>query len=151
MTRAREAKFKRAAVGELFGYVAKRRTAKTARIELAPQPRFLQQEGRVQGGVLAALADTAAVWLLYPDLDDAQSMTSVEFKLNFLRPAVLGENLIADAKLVKRGRTIALVDVDVSQGGELVAKGLFTYLVFEVAAARRRISSRSRSGRHSRS
>jgi acyl-coenzyme A thioesterase PaaI-like protein len=56
-------------------------------------------------------------------------MTSIDFTLNFLRPALLerGE-LLARAVLVKRGRTIALADVDVEQAGQLVAKGLFTYL-----------------------
>jgi acyl-coenzyme A thioesterase PaaI-like protein len=34
----------------------------------------------------------------------------------------------AVAKLVRRGRAVALADVELSQQGQLVAKGLFTYL-----------------------
>jgi acyl-coenzyme A thioesterase PaaI-like protein len=41
-----------------------------------------------------------------------------------------GGPLAARATVVKRGQTIGLCDVDVSQGGELVAKGLFTYILF---------------------
>ncbi|MCK6448139.1 MAG: PaaI family thioesterase [Planctomycetes bacterium] len=123
-------------------------------MKLVPRRELLQGHAHVHGGVLAALADTAGVWLVYPELAHGVEMTSIEFKLNFLRPATLdaGE-LVATAKLVKRGRTIALADVDVTQGGELVAKGLFTYLVFELAARssdrRPDVSSRSRRARRS--
>ncbi|MCE9595908.1 MAG: PaaI family thioesterase [Planctomycetes bacterium] len=130
MTREREERFGRAPVGAFFGFVLRERTSASARIELPPKQEFVQQEGRLHGGVIATLADTTAVWLVHPDLDDGQSMTSIEFKLNFLRAATVdGGVLVADAKLVKLGRTIALIDVEVAQGGELVAKGLFTYLM----------------------
>jgi uncharacterized protein (TIGR00369 family) len=57
-------------------------------------------------------------------------MTSIEFKLNFLRPAVAGAgDLHARARIVKQGRQVILCDIEVAQGGELVAKGLFTYLL----------------------
>ena len=36
-----------------------------------------------------------------------------------------------DTALVKLGRTVALCDVEVSQAGALVAKGLFTYLLLD--------------------
>ena len=137
MTHKREQEFRAAPVGAFFGYETRERSAHAARVVLAPRPEFLQQQGRVQGGIVAALADTAAVWMLYPSLAEGRSGTSIEFKLNFLRAATLtGGELVADAKLVKSGRTIALADVEITQGGELVAKGLFTYLVFEPPARR---------------
>ena len=90
----------------------------------------LQVDGWVHGGVLATLADTAGAYLLYRSLPPDRSMTSIEFKLNFLRPAVADAgDLRARARLVKQGRQVTLCDIEVAQGGELVAKGLFTYLL----------------------
>lgn len=152
--RVREARFGRAPVGSFFGFVAGERSTRRACVKLVPRRELLQGHAHVHGGVLAALADTAGVWLVYPELAHGVEMTSIEFKLNFVRPATLdaGE-LVATAKLVKRGRTIALADVEVTQTGELVAKGLFTYLVFELAASARReatpVSSRSRRAKRS--
>ena len=113
-----------------FGFEFRERGAEHARVALAPRPEFFQGQGRVHGGILATLADTAAVWLLLGPLLPERTLTSIEFKLNFVRPALAerGE-LLAVAKLVRRGRTVALASVDVLQAGELVATGLFTYLV----------------------
>lgn len=90
----------------------------------------LQVDGWVHGGLLATLADTAGAYLLYRSLPADRSMTSIEFKLNFLRPAVADAgDLHAHARIVKQGRSVTLCDIEVAQDGELVAKGLFTYLL----------------------
>jgi len=91
-----------------------------------------KEGGVVHGGTVSTLADTAAVYTLHPYLTENQSMTSIEFKMNFLSP-VLIENgdLLAQANLVKRGRKVALCDVEIYQKEKLVAKGLFTYLIFK--------------------
>jgi uncharacterized protein (TIGR00369 family) len=101
-------------------------------VELDVKPELLQEYGVVHGGILAVLADTAAVYVLHPSLNARQSMTSIEFKVNFLaaaRPA--REVLRAHASLVRRGRRIALCEVRVLQGDTEVMRGLFTYLISE--------------------
>ena len=81
---------------------------------------------------MATLADTCAAYLLYPKIPDGWSMTSIEFKMNFLRPAALDAgDLLSRASLVKFGRTVALCDVEVFQADSLIAKGLFTYLMLD--------------------
>ena len=93
---------------------------------------YVQEEGIVHGGIISTLADTTAVYAILPALPHDMGMTSIEFKINFLRPVLVdGGDLQATANVVKRGRTIALVDVDVLQQEQLVAKGLFTYLMFD--------------------
>jgi len=104
-------------------------TGERARVSLPLFPELLQSEGIVHGGVLSTLADTAAVHVLQPVLAPGERMTSIEFKLNFLAPATLdGEVLVAEARALRRGRTILLAEVDVHQGATLVARGTFTYL-----------------------
>lgn len=103
-----------------------------AEVTLEPREKDLQVDGVVHGGVIATLADTAGVYAIYPDLDDAHTITSIEFKLNFLRAVtVAGGTITARARALKVGRSVATSEVDVLQAGELVAKGLFTYLVMQ--------------------
>jgi uncharacterized protein (TIGR00369 family) len=122
-------------LGAKFSAVRKGR----AEVRLKIRREFLQVEGVVQGGVIASLADMAAVYTIHPGLAEGETMTSVEFKLNFLAPAREGV-LVAKARTVKRGRSIALAEADVfllppskkrARGeGTLVAKGLFTYFIY---------------------
>jgi acyl-coenzyme A thioesterase PaaI-like protein len=89
--------------------------------------------------VLSALADTAAVYAILPALGADERMTSIEFKVNFLAAArPNGGEVIGRSELVRRGRTVAVVRSDVSQGATHVLTGLFTYVILQGAG----ISSR---------
>ncbi|HWL95287.1 MAG TPA: PaaI family thioesterase [Phycisphaerae bacterium] len=98
-------------------------------------PEYTQEHGVVHGALVTAFADTAAVWLFHPELAEGHSMTSVEFKVNFLSPAFLDRGpLIAEAALVRRGRRIGVAQADVRQRDELILRGLFTYMFFQKSA-----------------
>jgi uncharacterized protein (TIGR00369 family) len=89
-----------------------------------------QEYGVIQGGIVSAIADTAAVYLLIPEAMDRGRVTGVEFKMNFLRPAVAdGGELVAVATPLRIGRRLAVCAVDVTQGGRHLARGVFTYLI----------------------
>ena len=99
---------------------------------LPARPEFVQEGGVIHGGLQATLADSAAVHLLFESLAGGREFTSIEFKLNFLRPAVASDDeLLAEARVVKNGRRVALVEVEVSQSGRAVTRGLFTYLYLD--------------------
>lgn len=102
-------------------------------LALPLQPRFLQGQGIVHGGVLATLADSAAVLALFPRAGDAaRGLSSIEFKLNFLRPAVLAAGDVrARASVLCRGRRVGVCEVELHQAGRLIGKGLFTYLYLD--------------------
>jgi uncharacterized protein (TIGR00369 family) len=92
-------------------------------------PDYLQEEGIVQGGIIGAIADNAAVYSFLPDLGKDESITSIEFKLNFLRPATLEQGpLTASSKIIRRGRRVGVCEVEVRQSDNMIAKGTFTYL-----------------------
>ncbi len=98
-------------------------------VEMAPRPEYLQEGNVVHGGLLSALADTAAAYTLMTTLTPERTMTGVEFKMNFLRPATLdGGVLRATGRVVRRGRSLAVCEVSVAQGAAEVALGLFTFL-----------------------
>lgn len=102
-------------------------------LALPLQARFLQGQGIVHGGVLATLADSAAVLALFPGPEDgARGMSSIEFKLNFLRPAVLdGGDVHARTRVLRRGRRVGVCEVELTQAARPIAKGLFTYLYLD--------------------
>jgi uncharacterized protein (TIGR00369 family) len=114
----------------LLGLTLKGRDETGAIVAMAARPELAQEYGVVHGGFLAALADTAAVYALLPKLEDGESMTSVEFKVNFLAAAdPQGGEIVAHATIVKAGRTIRVASVDVRQATRHVLTGLFTYIV----------------------
>jgi uncharacterized protein (TIGR00369 family) len=122
--------FARTPVNAYLGSRLVQRSPERVEIHAAVSVAQAQEYGIVQGGIVSAVADTAAVYLLIPDAMDRGNVTGVEFKMNFLRPArVDGGDLIAVATPLKIGRRLAVCSVDVSQGDRQVATGVFTYLV----------------------
>lgn len=100
-----------------------------AEIAMPVRAEFLQEGGVVHGGIVGALADSCAAYGLVHSLNEGQTMTGVEFKLNFLRPAVLGKgDLVARCRVANRGRRLGVCEVEVAQDGRAVARGLFTFL-----------------------
>jgi uncharacterized protein (TIGR00369 family) len=72
-----------------------------------------QQRGFLHGGVTAALADTAGGYAAYSLMPAGSSPLTVEFKINLMAPA-MGERFVASAKVVRAGRTLTIVEADVT-------------------------------------
>lgn len=92
-----------------------------------------QQHGFIHGGVVASLADVSGGYAAYSLLPANQSNLTVEFKVNFLAPA-LGEGLEAEGRVIRLGRqlTTCLSHVYAISGQEqrrLCAVALATYVV----------------------
>lgn len=122
--------FARTAANRFLGTRLVSRAEDRVEVRMAARPEMAQEYGVVQGGILSALADTAAVYLLIPDAMDRGHVHGVELKMNFLRPARAdGSDLVAVATPVKIGRKLAVCSVDITQADRLVARGSFTYLI----------------------
>ncbi len=81
-------------------------------IEMPFDPGLTQQDGVLQAGVPAVLADSAggyAAFSLYPP---GARILAVEFKINFLAPGA-GERFRAAAQVLKNGRTLCVNQIDV--------------------------------------
>lgn len=122
--------FAATAVNRSLGARLVARTGERVEVRAPVRAETLQEYGIVQGGIVGALADTAAVYLVIPEAMDRGRVNGVEFKMNFLRPATLdGGELVAVATPVRIGQRIAVCAVNVTQGERHVAFGTFTYLV----------------------
>lgn len=121
--------FESAAVNHFLGLELVEASPEGAEIRMPARGEHVQETGVVQGGILSALADTTAVYALAHRFPADHTIAGVEFKLNFLRPArpEAGE-LRARASVVRRGRTLGICRVEVTQADAAIATGLFTYL-----------------------
>ncbi len=81
-----------------------------AELSVPMQPQLVQQHGFVHGGVLSYLADNALTFAGGSVLGDA---VTLEFKINYLRPATGGERLVAVATVLSSGKTQAVCRCDV--------------------------------------
>jgi uncharacterized protein (TIGR00369 family) len=82
----------------------------------------------VHGGILAALIDLAGGAALFVELQFPTP--TIDMRVDYLRPAIAGKALLAEARVKSLGRTVAFVDVEVEdEEGRLVATGRCTYSV----------------------
>ena len=89
--------------------------------ELDAGPQHSSPPGTLHGGILCDLADAAMGCANLSRLAQGESFTTVELKINFLKPVWIGR-LTAIGEVIKAGSTIALLDCRVTdESGSLVA------------------------------
>ena len=85
--------------------------------------------GVVHGGILCDLADAAMGTAVASTLHEQETFTTLDLTAHFLAPVLEGR-LVAEAKVVRRGRTTAYVECEVKgDAGKLIAKACSTCLI----------------------
>ncbi len=104
----------------------------------ADMERHANPMGTLHGGVLCDLSDGAMGLAWASELVEGESFTTLELKINFLKPVWKGK-LRAEARVVKRGRTVGLVECDVRNAeGDLVAHATSTIMTLRGEGAQGR-------------
>lgn len=82
----------------------------------------------VHGGAIASLADTAAMAASWAtdEVPDNLRGTTVGLTITYLT-AASSQDLTAEARVIRRGKNLCFVDVEISGDSGLVAKALVTY------------------------
>src|SRR4051812_49333596 len=93
----------------------------SCRLELETASSHLQQHGFVHAGVLATLADHGAGGAARSAVADGKDVITIEFKINFLKPAPAG-NLICQSRVLRAGKSIVTAESEVFAGDAMVAK-----------------------------
>ena len=97
--------------------------------ELQAGPQHANPMGTLHGGILCDLADAAMGTAMASTLEDGESFTSLDLTVKFLKP-VWNARLRATAQLVKRTRSLGLLECDVTDDrGSLVARVYSTCMV----------------------
>jgi uncharacterized protein (TIGR00369 family) len=95
--------------------------------------RFANPAGTVQGGFLAAFADSAmgSATVTFAKARQTRVFSAnVEMKTSFMAPARVGEVLQCTAEVVSGGSRVAFVEAEVTDGkGRVVARSSSTYLL----------------------
>jgi acyl-CoA thioesterase len=100
-----------------------------AKMKLPFSDKLVHAYGAVHGGAIFSLADSAVAMALLGLVDRGERFTTVEMKINYIRPFDAGE-ITAEAIIFSKGKRIALGEVTIEKdGGELVAKCLATYMI----------------------
>jgi uncharacterized protein (TIGR00369 family) len=129
---------KQAPIAQLLNFRLTHIEEGRARIEIDADDRLANPMGTLHGGVLCDIADAAMGMAYASTLEDGESFTTLELKINFLRP-VWRSKLTADGTLVQRGKTVGLAECSVTdEKGRLVARATSTCLTLrgEQASAR---------------
>jgi uncharacterized protein (TIGR00369 family) len=106
--------------------------------ELEAGPQHASPLGTLHGGIVCDLADAALGCAHASLLEEDETFTTVELKVNFLKPVWSGR-LVAEAHSLKFGRTIGLTECRVTdEHGSLVAHATSTLLTLRGEAAQGR-------------
>jgi uncharacterized protein (TIGR00369 family) len=108
-------------VAKLIGFAMTEIEPGRAVFEMDAGPQHASPLGTLHGGVICDLVDGAMGCAHASQLDDGETFTTLELKINYLKPVWNG-HLVAEGKVIKAGRTIGLVEGRVTDAsGSLVA------------------------------
>ncbi len=125
-------------IAQLLGIRAVSFEEGSALLELVAEGRHANPMGTLHGGVLCDLADLAMGVACYSTLATGESFTTLELKINFLKPIWTGR-LTARAEVKKGGRTTAFLVCEVRDDKDsLVAVASSTCMILRGDAARGR-------------
>lgn len=112
---------------ELLGFDVESVHDGRAIFRLDVRPRHKQIHGVVHGGILAALADTAAAIAAYTVIPRGVEIATLELKINYMEP-VPGGRVKADARVLRKGRNFIVTECEIfNETGTLAAKALLTF------------------------
>jgi uncharacterized protein (TIGR00369 family) len=122
-------------IATLIGFTLREVAPGRAVVDLEADARHANPMGTLHGGVLCDVADAAMGMAYASTLGEGETFTTLELKINFLKPVWTG-TLVAVGHVVKGGRTVGLVECDVTDaGGQLVARASSTCMTLRGGAA----------------
>jgi len=135
---------RRTVAGRLFGFELVSLKPGRSVLRMKVRAKHIQIHGVVHGGIVAALADTAAALAGYPMLPRGTQLATIEMKINYLEPLDRGE-IVAEGRVLRRGRNFVVSECEVfDPQRRLAAKALMT---FAIAGPRGASSPRAKAGR----
>lgn len=98
-------------------------------------PAYFNAAGRLNGGYLATLLDACMSCAIISALPAGQRMTTLEFKVSFVRGISRGR-IAGEGKIINVGRRVATAEGWLrDESGKLAAHGTATCLVMDSAAS----------------
>lgn len=115
-------------IAKLIGFTVTLAESGRAVVEFQATERHSNPMGTLHGGVLCDIADAAMGMAYASNLNEGETFTTLEMKINFLKP-VWNARLVATGKVIKQGKTVGLVECDVvDEQEQLVAHATCTQM-----------------------
>jgi uncharacterized protein (TIGR00369 family) len=125
-------------VAKLIGFDMTQIEPGRAVFEMDAGPQHASPLGTLHGGIVCDLVDAAMGCAHASQLDEGETFTTLELKINFMKPVWEG-HLVAEGRVLKAGRTIGLIEGRVTdESGSLVAYATATCMTLRGEAARGR-------------
>lgn len=91
------------------------------------------------GGAISALADAAlGVCGLSAVHKENKVVSTVEYKINYLSPALLNDTLVAHAKVIQKGKRLLIIECNIfasNRNNQFIAKAIGTFNAYDAAKA----------------
>jgi uncharacterized protein (TIGR00369 family) len=100
-----------------------------ATMEARPGAEHANGGGIVHGGYLTALLDSATGWAVHSALPDGVRAPHIQLTIQYLRMALPDQPLSCSARAVAAGRRVAAAEAEITQNGEVVARGVTSHAV----------------------
>ena len=99
-----------------------------------PQDNFYNPLGTIHGGFIATLLDSAMACAIHSTLEAGKGSTSVEIKINFVRPVFEKTGTLqAIGEVINVGKQIASAEGKlIDENGKLYAHGTTTCFIFDL-------------------
>ena len=128
LSRLQRGEVARPPVAELVGFDLVELEKGAVGLSFEAKAQHANPMGTLHGGILCDVADAAMGMAYASTLEDGETFTTLELKINFLRP-VWKARLTARGRVVSRGKTVGLVECDiVDDKARLVARATSTCL-----------------------
>ena len=96
----------------------------------SPDARFYNLIGTIHGGWAASILDTAMALATLSTLDRDHTFTTLDIKVNYLRPIAAGTAVRAEGRVLHGGRRVALSEATLADAsGKLLAHATSTCIV----------------------
>ena len=99
----------------------------TARVTLVPNDKHLRPGGTISGPTMFELADCGVYLAIIAHVGEEALAVTTNASINFVRKPSADLPLIAEVQLLKLGRRLAVGDVRICSGTDLVAQANLTY------------------------
>ncbi len=115
--------------GQFLGFALLEAKDGVSRVRMDANERHVHPGG-VQGGAFMAFMDHAVHLAVTSLCTMDQTHTTIEFKVNFMRPGKKGDILTATSTVISRGSRIMVAETEVrNQNGDLLTKSMSTEMI----------------------
>lgn len=127
-----EVKLPSSPYGDFLGIEIVEAAAGSSVCRLDLKDHHMNTGGRVHGGVLTSLTDTAAGVAVRSVRPEGKSSATTDLSISFIRPP-MGETIEAHAEVIHAGKRLFRTEISVFSDGKLIAKTNATFMLVDTA------------------